>query len=373
MAVTRSVRSFDPPIVRRAMQRRVRQARARATWCGTRSCSSCSSAACSRRSCSSASDRAAPRRLGLHAPARALALVHGAVRQLRRGDGRGARQGAGRHAAQDRARQTPAKRLRGSGAITSTRRDGVRRATLRARRPGPVHARATSFPATARSSRASPRWTSRRSPASRAPVIRESRRRPLGGHRRHQGALRLARRPDHGESRRDVPRPHDRAGRGRHRGRRRRTRSRSRSCSPGSRSSSCSPSPRCSRSRSTAAAPVAVPILIALLVCLIPTTIGGLLSAIGIAGMDRLIQHNVIAMSGRAVEAAGDVNTLLLDKTGTITLGNRQAVEFVPAARRRAPRSWPIARSSPRCPTRRPKGAASSCWPRRSTASAAAR
>jgi potassium-transporting ATPase ATP-binding subunit len=75
---------------------------------------------------------------------------------------------------------------------------------------------------------------------------------------------------------------------------------------------------------------VPVPVLIALLVCLIPTTIGGLLSAIGIAGMDRLIQQNVIAMSGRAVEAAGDVNTLLLDKTGTITLGNRQAVEFVP-------------------------------------------
>jgi potassium-transporting ATPase ATP-binding subunit len=76
---------------------------------------------------------------------------------------------------------------------------------------------------------------------------------------------------------------------------------------------------------------VSIPILVSLLVCLIPTTIGGLLSAIGIAGMDRMIQHNVIAMSGRAVEAAGDVNTLLLDKTGTITLGNRQAVEFVPA------------------------------------------
>ena len=76
-----------------------------------------------------------------------------------------------------------------------------------------------------------------------------------------------------------------------------------------------------------------MPVLIALLVCLIPTTIGGLLSAIGIAGMDRLIQHNVIAMSGRAVEAAGDVDTLLLDKTGTITLGNRQAVEFLPAVR----------------------------------------
>jgi K+-transporting ATPase ATPase B chain len=70
-------------------------------------------------------------------------------------------------------------------------------------------------------------------------------------------------------------------------------------------------------------------VLVSLLVCLIPTTIGGLLSAIGIAGMDRLVQHNVLAMSGRAVEAAGDVNTLLLDKTGTITLGNRQATEFI--------------------------------------------
>jgi potassium-transporting ATPase ATP-binding subunit len=77
---------------------------------------------------------------------------------------------------------------------------------------------------------------------------------------------------------------------------------------------------------------VPVPVLVALLVCLIPTTIGGLLSAIGIAGMDRLIQHNVVAVSGRAVEAAGDVNTLLLDKTGTITLGNRQAIEFLPIA-----------------------------------------
>ena len=85
-------------------------------------------------------------------------------------------------------------------------------------------------------------------------------------------------------------------------------------------------------------------VMVALLVCLIPTTIGALLSAIGIAGMDRLVQRNVLAMSGRAVEAAGDVNTLLLDKTGTITLGNRQAADFVPlsgvtaeaAGRRRA-------------------------------------
>src|ERR1700687_1365910 len=76
---------------------------------------------------------------------------------------------------------------------------------------------------------------------------------------------------------------------------------------------------------------LALPVLVALLVCLIPTTIGGLLSAIGIAGMDRLGQHNTLRESGRAVEAAGDVNTLLLDKTGTITLGNRQAAEFIPA------------------------------------------
>ncbi|MFZ1086184.1 MAG: potassium-transporting ATPase subunit KdpB [Terracidiphilus sp.] len=77
-------------------------------------------------------------------------------------------------------------------------------------------------------------------------------------------------------------------------------------------------------------APQTVFVLVSLLVCLIPTTIGGLLSAIGIAGMDRLVQYNVLAMSGRAVEAAGDVNVLLLDKTGTITLGNRQATEFIP-------------------------------------------
>jgi K+-transporting ATPase ATPase B chain len=77
-------------------------------------------------------------------------------------------------------------------------------------------------------------------------------------------------------------------------------------------------------------APQTIFVLVSLLVCLVPTTIGGLLSAIGIAGMDRMVQHNVLAMSGRAVEAAGDVNTLLLDKTGTITLGNRQATEFVP-------------------------------------------
>ena len=103
--------------------------------------------------------------------------------------------------------------------------------------------------------------------------------------------------------------------------------------------------------------------IVALLVCLIPTTIGGLLSAIGIAGMDRLIRKNVIAMSGRAIEAAGDVDVLLLDKTGTITMGNRMATELHPG-RRRAPRgSWPTPPSSPAWPTRRPRGAPSSCWP----------
>jgi potassium-transporting ATPase ATP-binding subunit len=85
------------------------------------------------------------------------------------------------------------------------------------------------------------------------------------------------------------------------------------------------------RAIGSGAAPT-VAVLVSLLVCLIPTTIGGLLSAIGIAGMDRVMQHNVLAMSGRAVEASGDVNTLLLDKTGTITLGNRQAVEFIPVS-----------------------------------------
>src|SRR5471032_669216 len=80
-----------------------------------------------------------------------------------------------------------------------------------------------------------------------------------------------------------------------------------------------------------AGTPISITVLIALLVCLIPTTIGGLLSAIGVAGMSRMMQANVIATSGRAVEAAGDVDVLLLDKTGTITLGNRQASAFVAA------------------------------------------
>ena len=118
---------------------------------------------------------------------------------------------------------------------------------------------------------------------------------------------------------------------------------------------------------------VSVVILVALFVALIPTTIGALLSAIGIAGMDRLVRFNVLAMSGRAVEAAGDVDTLLLDKTGTITLGNRQATEFLPLTGVTAAGTGRCGAASPRCRTRRRKAARSSCWRRRSTTSAAAR
>ena len=111
--------------------------------------------------------------------------------------------------------------------------------------------------------------------------------------------------------------------------------------------------------------PVTVTVLVALFVCLIPTTIGGLLSAIGIAGMDRMIQANVIATVGRAVEAAGDVDVLLLDKTGTITLGNRQAVEFYSG---RWSRHWNAGRRRTTChrwPTKRRKGRALSFWPKK--------
>ena len=117
-------------------------------------------------------------------------------------------------------------------------------------------------------------------------------------------------------------------------------------------------------------APQSLVILVALLVALIPTTIGALLSAIGIAGMDRLVQRNVLAMSGRAVEAAGDVNTLLLDKTGTITIGNRQATEFLPVGGVTAAELADAAQLSSAWPTTRRRAARSWCWPRTSTACA---
>ena len=117
--------------------------------------------------------------------------------------------------------------------------------------------------------------------------------------------------------------------------------------------------------------PITITVLVALLVCLIPTTIGGLLSAIGIAGMDRLIQRNVIALSGRAVEAAGDVDVLLLDKTGTITLGNRHAVEFLPVTGVNASVNWLKLPNWPPWRMKRRKVAAWWCLQRSNTTCAA--
>ena len=109
-----------------------------------------------------------------------------------------------------------------------------------------------------------------------------------------------------------------------------------------------------------AGSPQSIVILVSLLVCLIPTTIGALVSAIGVAGMDRLVQHNVLAMSGRAVEAAGDVSTLLLDKTGTITYGNRQAARLIAAPGVDPRRAWRPPRWPPAWPTTPRKGSRSS-------------
>ena len=194
-----------------------------------------------------------------------------------------------------------------------------------------------------------------------APVIRESGRRSLGGDRRHAGALGPHRGAHHVQPGRDLPGSDDCPGRG----------------------SGPAEDPNeialhillvgltmvflfaCVTLVPLAALrryPALATVIVALLVCLIPTTIGGLVSAIGIAGMDRLIRKNVIAMSGRAIEAAGDVDVLLLDKTGTITMGNRMATDFFPLARCR-PRLWPMPHNWPAWPTRRPRVAPSSCWP----------
>ena len=118
--------------------------------------------------------------------------------------------------------------------------------------------------------------------------------------------------------------------------------------------------------------PVTITVLVALLVCLIPTTIGGLLSAIGIAGMDRMIQANVIAMSGRAVEAAGDVDVLLLGQDRHDHDGQSAGSGIHSRAWRRPCRSWPMPRNSRRSPTKRPKAAASWCWRRKNMACAGA-
>ena len=121
---------------------------------------------------------------------------------------------------------------------------------------------------------------------------------------------------------------------------------------------------------SPALATLSVPFLVSLLVCLIPTTIGGLLSAIGIGGIDRLMRRNVLAMSGRAVEAAGDMDVLLLDKTGTITLGNRMATDFIPAPGV-SDRNWPTPPSWRPWPMKLRKAVPLPCWPRSATACAA--
>ena len=254
----------------------------------------------------------------------AVPLVHGAVRQLRRGRGRGAGQGAGRHPAQDprgdrgpQAAPDGAHRGRASAPSCDVG-DLVRRRPPARSSPsdGDVVEGIASVDESAITGES-------------APVIRESggdRSAVTGGTRvlSDEIVVRITAKPG-----RDLPRPDDRPRRGRRPARRRRTRSPSASCWPGSRSSSCWPSVTLQPFAIYAGAEQSIIVLVALLVCLIPTTIGGLLSAIGIAGMDRLVQRNVLAMSGRAVEAAGDCATLLLDKTGTITFGNRQAAEFV--------------------------------------------
>ena len=303
-----------------------------------------------------------------------LAVVHRAVRQLRRGDGRGARQGAGRRAAQGPPRRAGQEARRAASAArgyelvagSALRKGDVVLVEAGDVDPGRRRGR----------SRASPRSTRARSPARARPVIRESggdRSAVTGGTRVLSDWLIVRITANPGETFLDRMIAH---GRGRQAAE---DAERDRARHPAGGADDHLPAghaPRCCRSRSTASrrpgqgTPVTVTVLVALLVCLIPTTIGGLLSAIGIAGMDRMIQANVIAMSGRAVEAAGDVDVLLLDKTGTITLGNRQATAFLPAPGVDRAASWPTPRSSPRWPTRRPRAAASSCWPRRSSSCA---
>ena len=297
---------------------------------------------------------------------RGLALVHGALRELRRGDGRGPRQGPGRDAAQDARRDARAQAARTTARSSRCRASQLVAGDLvvvEAGRPDPRRRRGR------RGHRVGRRVGDHRRVGARDPRA--------GGDRSASPAARAcsptgsscASRANPGETFLDrmiAPR------RGRRAPARRRTRSRSTSCSPGSRSSSCrrrhAPAVRALLGRRASRSIV----LVALLVCLIPTTIGALLSAIGIAGMDRLVQRNVLAISGRAVEAAGDCDVLLLDKTGTITLGNRQATELPPRAGRDRRRSSPTPRSSRPSPTRRPRGARSWCSRRSGSASASA-
>ena len=258
----------------------------------------------------------------------------------------------------------------GSRRIRRVRGGGGRRHRAAAGRHRGGRGRARPSPATATSSRASPPSTSRRSPASprRSSASRAATARPSpAAPRCCPTGSSCGSPPKPGET---LHRPDDRAGRRRgaaEDAERDRAEHPARGADdhlPARRGHAAADGDLAKRSKRRHRTPLtstASPIvLVALLVCLIPTTIGALLSAIGIAGMDRLVQRNVLAMSGRAVEAAGDVNTLLLDKTGTITLGNRQAAEFLPVDGVDRARISPTPPSCRRWPTR-PRRAAPSC------------
>jgi K+-transporting ATPase ATPase B chain len=293
-----------------------------------------------------------PRRAQRHKPASTsrsrVAVVHRALRQLRRSGRRRPRQSPSRFPAPHQSPiPTRAARRRRRG--ERRQRDALRKGDRSSSRPASSSRRR-------RDRRRRGDVDESAITGESAPVIREAggdRSSVTGGTRVLSDRIVVRRQR---EPRRVVPRPHDLAGR--------------RRAAPedAQRDRALDPARRLTIIFLIAVATLApfsiyagapsVVVLIALLVCLIPTTIGGLLSAIGIAGMDRVLQRNVLAMSGRAVEAAGDVDTLLLDKTGTITLGNRQATEIIlaPGVDAAPPIAPPTSR---RWPTRRPKAARS--------------
>ena len=288
-------------------------------------------ASCSSRPCSAHGEAPAGFILGVSA----VAVVHGAVRQFRRGDGRGPRQGPGRRPAQgppETSRPTSSPSA-GADAGLSTTSSGLRaraRATSSSSRP------ARSSRPTARSIEGVASVDESAITGESAPVIRESggdRSAVTGGTRVLSDWLVVRVTADPGETFLDRMIAMVEGAK--------------RQKTPNEIAlnillaaltiiflvvcATLLPYSLYSVESSGQGTPVTITVLVALLVCLAPTTIGALLSAIGIAGMNRLSQANVVAMSGRAVEAAGDVDVLLLDKTGTITLGNRQATEFIPA------------------------------------------
>ncbi len=286
---------------------------------------------------------------------RPLALVHGAVRELRRGDGRGARQGAGRRAAQDQDRRCSA-----SASWTAAR---PRRSRRRALRAGDVVLCEAGdiIPGDGEVIEGIASVDESVITGESAPVIRESggdRSAVTGGTRVLSDWIKVRITSNPGETFLDRMIALVEGAQ--------------RQKTPNEIAlniliagltlifllavATLQPYAAYSVSSAGAGTVPTVAVLVSLLVCLIPTTIGGLLSAIGIAGMDRVMQHNVLAMSGSAVEASGDVHTLLLDKTGTITLGNRQAVVVHPARRRRGAR--PGRRGAARQPGGRDAGRA---------------